>query len=123
MKNINAERRKVRRRYHLKQNNHGQLPRFSIFRSVKHMSVQIIDDKVGRTLVSCSSLEKSMNIKGYNIAGAKVIGENIAKRALEKNINSVVFDIGPYKYHGKVKAIIETAIEKGLNANRAKGVN
>lgn len=120
--NTQTLRRKLRRRYALKQHNYGHLPRFSIFRSCKNIGVQIIDDVNGYTLASCSSVEKSvkdLKIKGYNIFGAKKIGELIAERALAKKINSVIFDIGAYKYHGKVKAIIETAIEHGLNTKGA----
>lgn len=118
MKINNVERRKLRRRYSLKQHNYSNAPRFSIFRSCKHLSIQIIDDSNSRTLVACSSLEKefkNQGHKGYNVNGAAKLGEIIAKRALEKNVKNVIFDISSYKYHGKVKAIIETALSYGLN--------
>jgi large subunit ribosomal protein L18 len=120
-------RRKLRRRYKLKQNNYNQLCRFSVFRSNKNIHIQIINDKEGKTLVSVSSLEKSIkgnnNIKGYNVEGAYELGKIIGKRALDKKIDKVVFDIGPYKYHGRVAAIIEGAKSIGLNSNEALKIN
>ena len=113
--NQQFERRKLRKRYKLKNHNYNNLPRFSIYRSCKNLSVQIIDDEKQHTLVSVSSLEKSLkDIKGYNIEGAKKIGEIIGKRAMEKNINQVVFDISGYKYHGCIKALADAARESGL---------
>jgi large subunit ribosomal protein L18 len=115
---LQAERRKLRRRYALKQRNYKNLPRLCIFRSCKNMSVQIIDDKKGHTLVASSSLEKEFKAsgnKGYNLSGAQELGKLIAVRALKHQIKNVVFDIGAYKYHGKVKMIIESAINNGLN--------
>lgn len=111
-----AERRKSRKRYKLQTNNKNKLPRMSIFRSCKNISVQIIDDTVGKTLVSCSSLEKEMEkVKGYNKEGATLIGKTIGQRALEKKITEVVFDIGSYKYHGRIEALVKGALEVGLN--------
>lgn len=114
--NKQFERRKLRKRYKLKTHNYNKLPRFSVFRSNKNLSVQIIDDEKSHTLVSVSSLEKTLkNIKGYNVEGATELGRIIAERALSKKITNVIFDIGAYKYHGKVKAIIEAAKSAGLN--------
>ena len=113
--NKQFERRKLRKRYKLKTHNYNKLPRFSIFRSNKNLCVQIIDDSKSHTLVAVSSLEKSLGIKGYNVEGAKKIGKIIGERAVEKKIHQVVFDIGAYKYHGKIKAIIEAAKAVGLN--------
>jgi large subunit ribosomal protein L18 len=114
--NKQFERRKLRKRYRLKTHNYNKLPRFSIFRSNKNLSVQIIDDEKSHTLVAVSSLEKALvNIKGYNVEGAEKLGKIIAERALEKKIHQVVFDIGAYKYHGKIKAIVEAAKAAGLN--------
>lgn len=110
-----VERRKLRRRYNLQQQNHRGLPRMTIFRSNKNISVQIIDDKAGKTLASCSSLEKDIKTKGYNKEGATLVGKKIAERALAKNVNDVVFDIGSYKYHGRIASLIEAAIASGLN--------
>lgn len=120
MKINQSERRKLRKRYQLKKRNYNNLPRFTIFRSNKNMYVQIIDDISGKTLVTYSSIEEEFKknaqkgVTGYNISGAKKIGTEIAQRALKKNIKQVVFDIGAYKYHGKVKTIIENAIANGL---------
>ena len=117
--NKQFERRKLRKRYKLKTHNYNKLPRFSIFRSNKNLTVQIIDDEKSHTLVSVSSLEKGLkNIKGYNVSGAEKIGKIIGERALEKKITEVVFDIGAYKYHGKVKAIVEAAKAVGLNKEK-----
>ena len=90
-------------------------PRLSVFRSNANISAQIIDDEKGITLVSASSLEKEKNIKnGGNVEAAKLIGAEIAKRAVKANIKEVVFDRGGYLYHGRVKALAEAARENGL---------
>ncbi len=117
--NKQFERRKLRKRYRLKIHNYNKLPRFSIFRSNKNLTIQIIDDEKSHTLVAVSSLEKDLkHIKGYNVEGAKQLGKIIGERALEKKIHQVVFDIGAYKYHGKIKAIIETVKAMGLNKEK-----
>jgi large subunit ribosomal protein L18 len=88
-------------------------PRLSVFKSVGHLYAQLIDDTAGRTLVSCSSMEK--DLKGAkNKEAAKKIGATLAKRAIEKNISNVVFDRNGYRYHGKVKELAESAREAGL---------
>lgn len=90
-------------------------PRLNVFRSNANITAQIIDDEKGITLVSASSLEKDLNIKnGGNVEAAKVIGAEIAKRAVKANIKEVVFDRGGYLYHGRVKALAEAARENGL---------
>jgi large subunit ribosomal protein L18 len=90
-------------------------PRLAVYRSLKHISVQIIDDTGGRTLVSASSTEKSAAAgSGGNVAGAKQIGKVIAERAKEHGIKQVVFDRGGYLYHGRVKALADAAREAGL---------
>jgi len=90
-------------------------PRLSIYRSNTNLYAQIIDDVNAVTLVSASTIEKDSKLdNGGNIAAAKVVGENIAKRALEKNIETVVFDRSGYQYHGRVKALAEAAREAGL---------
>ncbi|MDD3842249.1 MAG: 50S ribosomal protein L18 [Candidatus Izemoplasmatales bacterium] len=88
-------------------------PRLNVFRSNKAIYCQIIDDTVGSTLVSASSLEIE-NCKGANVEGAKQVGALIGKKSLEKGITSVVFDRGGYIYHGRVKALAEAAREAGL---------
>lgn len=89
-------------------------PRLAVFRSLKHMTVQIIDDAAGHTLVAASSSEKKVGATGGNITGAKEIGKLIADRAKEKGIKAVVFDRGGYLYHGRVKALADAARAAGL---------
>ena len=96
---------------------HGteERPRLAVFRSVKHIYAQVIDDRKGHTLASASSAEKSAPVKsGGNIAGAKEIGKLVAQRAKEKGVSRVVFDRGGYLYHGRVKALADAAREAGL---------
>ena len=88
-------------------------PRLAVFRSVKHIYAQVIDDVVGHTLVAASTNEKN-GANGGNVAGAKTIGKLVAERAKEKGIQTVVFDRGGYLYHGRVKALAEAAREAGL---------
>lgn len=91
----------------------SERPRLAVFRSLKNISAQIIDDTNGTTLVSASSLEKGLGVTG-NADGAKKIGIELAKRAKEKGITSVVFDRGGYQYHGRVSNLAEGAREGGL---------
>jgi large subunit ribosomal protein L18 len=88
-------------------------PRLNVFRSNKAIYCQLIDDSIGNTLVSASSLDIE-NCKGSNIEGAKQVGALIGKKAVEKGITQVVFDRGGYIYHGRVKALAEAAREAGL---------
>jgi len=88
-------------------------PRLAVFRSLKHISAQIIDDAKGVTLASASSLEKELNAKG-NVGGAKLVGAAIAKRAKSQGIDKVVFDRGGFRYHGRVAGLAEGAREAGL---------
>ena len=93
----------------------SSIPRLCVFRSNKNISVQIIDDEKMETLVSASSIDKDLKItNGSNIDAAKLVGESIAKKALKKKIKSVVFDRGGYLYHGRVKALADSARENGL---------
>lgn len=95
----------------------AERPRLCVFRSLNNISAQIIDDVEGKTLVSCSSLEegvKSGHAYGGNVEAAKAVGALLAKKALEKNIDTVVFDRGGYVYHGRVAALAEAAREAGL---------
>ena len=91
-----------------------ECPRLDVFRSAKHIYVQIIDDVNGTTLASASTVEKDFGAYGGNKEAAKKVGEIIAKRALEKGIENVVFDRGGYVYHGRVKELAEGAREGGL---------
>ena len=91
------------------------IPRLNVFRSAKNISVQIIDDEKGVTLVSASSMDKDLKItNGGNIEAAKIVGAEIAKRAKKAKITKVVFDRGGYLYHGRVQALAEAARENGL---------
>lgn len=91
-------------------------PRLSVFRSNKQISVQVVDDLTGKTLISASSLEKEIaQKKGINkIEQAKMVGKLIADKALASGISSVVFDRNGYLYHGRVKSLAEAAREGGL---------
>ncbi|MBI5087178.1 MAG: 50S ribosomal protein L18 [Acidobacteria bacterium] len=89
-------------------------PRLAVFRSLKHIYAQLIDDRTGRTIVSASSAEKSATASGGNLAGAKEIGKLIAGRAVAEGVKKVVFDRGGYLYHGRVKALADAAREAGL---------
>jgi large subunit ribosomal protein L18 len=92
-------------------------PRMSVYRSLKHIYVQFIDDLSGNTLVSASTLDPAVreNIEvSSNKAAARLVGEVAAQRALEKGIDTVVFDRGGYKYHGRIKALADAARENGL---------
>jgi large subunit ribosomal protein L18 len=88
-------------------------PRLSIFKSVKHVYAQVIDDLTGRTLVSASSLEEGLGEKSGKDA-AQSVGQAVAQRAKEKSIETVVFDRNGYRYHGRVKALADAAREAGL---------
>jgi large subunit ribosomal protein L18 len=90
-----------------------QRPRLAVFRSVKHIYAQVIDDSQGHTIVAASSNEKS-SANGGNLAGAKTVGKMVAERAKDKGIKAVVFDRGGYLYHGRVKALADAAREAGL---------
>ena len=92
-------------------------PRLAVFRSNNHMYAQIIDDTVGHTLAAASTVEKEVRSeleKTNNVDAAAYLGTVIAKRAIEKGIDTVVFDRGGYLYHGKVAALAEAAREAGL---------
>ncbi|GLV48592.1 50S ribosomal protein L18 [Thermus sp. LT1-2-5] len=103
------ERRKFRVRNRIKRT--GRL-RLSVFRSLNHIYAQIIDDEKGETLVAESSL--ALKLKGNKTEVAREVGRALAEKALAKGIKQVAFDRGPYKYHGRVKALAEGAREGGL---------
>jgi len=88
-------------------------PRLAVFRSLKHIAAQIIDDTTGTTLVAASSLEKTLKATG-NAAGAKLVGAELAKRAKAKGIDKVVFDRGGFRYQGRVLNLADGAREGGL---------
>ena len=114
-------RQEVRVKKHLRIRNRfsgtAERPRLAVFRSNNHMYAQIIDDTVGNTLVSASTLEKEVKAeieKTNNVDAAAYLGTVIAKRAIEKGIKEVVFDRGGFVYQGKVAALADAAREAGL---------
>ncbi len=116
MANALFERRKRRVRFKLRKNAKGKA-RLSVFRSGKHIYAQVIDDLYGKTLASASTLEKDMRSKfknGATTEGAKAVGELIAKRAKEAKVENIVFDRGGYLFHGRVKAVADSAREAGM---------
>ena len=115
MKKIsNKIKRKLRNRKKLKKGNISRY-RISVFKSLNNFSAQIIDDKQKKTLVSASSIEKELKKnKVKKIEKSNLIGEILAKRAKEKNINKVYFDRGGYKYHGRIKVFADILRKNGL---------
>lgn len=109
-----TKRRQRRIRHQLKQNGKGR-PRLSVFRSNKNISVQLIDDVKGVTIASASTLEKELKGKSSSVEAAKIIGKLIAERAAKAKIKEVVFDRGNYLYHGRIKALADSAREGGLS--------
>ena len=108
------ERRKRRTRYRISQTSVGR-PRLSVFRSGRHIYVQLIDDGHGQTLATASTNEKEGKAsKTWNLEAAASVGKKIAERALAKGIKQVVFDRGGFIYHGRVKALADAAREGGL---------
>lgn len=107
-----------RRRKSVRKNIDGtaERPRLAVFRANRNISCQLIDDSLGVTLASASSLEKGIRPPAgmTKTDAAKLVGEAIAKRALERGVKAVVFDRGGYKYHGRVKALADSARENGL---------
>lgn len=112
-RNIARVKRHLRIRRHI--SGTAQCPRLNVFRSLSNIYAQVIDDVAGTTLVAASSLDKELNLNyGGNTAAAKAVGELVAKRAIAKGIETVVFDRGGYIYHGRVAALAEGAREAGL---------
>ena len=105
---------RIARHERIRKTIHGtnSTPRLCVFKSTKDINVQIINDEEGVTLASVSG--KELGLKGVNIENAKKIGEEVAARAKKAKIKTVVFDRGGYLYHGVVKALAESAREKGL---------
>ena len=95
-------------------------PRLTVYRSVAHIYVQVVDDMTGRTIASASSVESTVKgamdqkAKGGNVAGAQAIGKTIAERLIDKGVKRVVFDRNGFLYHGRVKAVADSAREAGL---------
>ncbi len=110
-------RRSARLRIKLRKRANGR-PRLSVFRSSRHIYAQVIDDTSGKTLVSASTLAVNTNensSKGGNVSAASLVGKELAVKAAESGIKNVIFDRGPYSYHGRVKALADAAREAGLS--------
>ena len=110
-------RRQRRARYALRKAA-GERPRLSVFRSGKHIYAQVIDDQAGRTVAAASTIEKAMRegLKtGADRDAATAVGKLVAERAIAAGVTEVVFDRGPYLYHGRVKALADGAREGGLS--------
>ncbi|MBT2698341.1 MULTISPECIES: 50S ribosomal protein L18 [Bacillaceae] len=111
----NATRKKRHARVRAKLSGTSARPRLNVFRSNKHIYAQIIDDINGVTLASASTLDKDFTLESTNnVEAAKMIGELVAKRAVEKGITSIVFDRGGYLYHGRIQVLADAARENGL---------
>ena len=112
----------VREKKHRRMRNHlsgtAERPRLAVFRSNNHMYAQIIDDTVGNTLVAASTLDKDVKAeleKTNNVDAAAYLGTVVAKKALDKGIETVIFDRGGFIYAGRVQALADAAREAGLN--------
>jgi len=111
------QRRRARLRYQLKVKGAGR-PRLSVFRSGRHIYAQVIDDVAGRTVAAASTLEKDLRGElktGADRDAATTVGKLLAERAIAAGVSAVVFDRGPFLYHGRVKALAEAAREGGLS--------
>ncbi|MDB5380249.1 50S ribosomal protein L18 [Roseococcus sp.] len=111
------QRRRARLRYQLKVKGAGR-PRLSVFRSGRHIYAQVIDDVAGRTVAAASTLEKDLRGElktGADKDAATTVGKLVAERAIAAGVSAVVFDRGPFLYHGRVKALAEAAREGGLS--------
>ena len=115
--NRNLIRKRIHVRVRKKITGTSERPRLNVYRSNTNIYAQLIDDRKGITIVSASSLEqtiKEKNSNGSNVGAAKEVGKLVAARAIEKGIESVVFDRSGYIYHGRVKSLAEGARETGL---------
>lgn len=118
-KKVDREAKRQKRRYRIRKKVSGtaETPRMSVYRSLSHMYVQLIDDVNGVTLVSASTADKEMKAdiaNGAKVEAAKTVGKKIAERAIAKGIETVVFDRSGYLYTGRVQALADAAREAGL---------
>jgi large subunit ribosomal protein L18 len=115
-KMVEKDRKRSKRKVHIRKRISGtaERPRMSVTRSNRSLSIQIIDDTKGYTVVSASTLEKELRSIKSNMDGAGQLGEVMGKRLLEKNIKAVVFDRNGYLYHGLVKAMADGARKAGI---------
>ena len=116
-KDSNKARLQRHKRVRAKISGTAERPRLDVFRSAKNIYAQVIDDTTGNTLVSASTLDKDIKAEaanGGNKAAAKLVGESVGKKALEKGIDTVAFDRGGFLFHGRVKELADGAREAGL---------
>ena len=116
---VNRRKARGRRHVHVRKKVSGtpKRPRLNVFRSLNHVYAQVIDDSVGLTLASSSTIDREIREQVVGLPKtdqARVVGKLVAERAIEKGIKKVVFDRGGYKYHGRVKALAEAARKAGL---------
>ena len=113
---VDTNKKRIRRHKRVRGKIFGtaQKPRLCVFRSLKNIYAQVIDDENGKTLASASSLDKEFNQYGGNKEAAKLVGQAVAKAALDKGITEVVFDRGGYIFHGRVEQLAAGARESGL---------
>ena len=111
IKNISRLRRARKSRSNIR---NQESPRLSVYRSSQHFYAQIFDSLGSKVIVSASTVEKDMNLKSNNIDAAVQVGKKVAERALENGIKKVVFDRSGYKYHGRIKALADSARKTGL---------
>ena len=117
MAKVSRNDKRVKRHERVRKNLFGtpERPRLCVFKSSKNIYAQVIDDTTGTTIVSASTLDKDIEVEnGGNKAAAKVVGESVAKKALEKGISEVAFDRGGFLFHGRVKELADGAREAGL---------
>ena len=117
IKRTEQQRQKRHRRVRVQVHGTAERPRLNVFRSLRHIYAQVVDDSAGRTLVSACTLDVGLREELGKLSKteqAKRVGELVAKRALDKGVKEVVFDRGGYKYHGRVKAVAEGARSAGL---------
>src|SRR5712691_6873127 len=107
-------RKRIKERIRRKVQGTAERPRLAVFRSLKNIHAQVIDDASGKTIVSASSRDEGAGTKGANAAAAKAVGALIAKKAVDKGVKRVVFDRGGYLYHGNIEALADAARENGL---------
>ncbi|MFT7620256.1 MAG: large subunit ribosomal protein L18 [Planctomycetota bacterium] len=117
---VNKRRRLLRRKRSVRKNisGTGERPRLTVFRTSKHIYVQVIDDMAGRTMCSSSTVDKGLRSKisfGGNATAAKAVGEDIAEKVLAAGVNQIIFDRNGYRYQGRLQALADAAREKGLD--------
>jgi large subunit ribosomal protein L18 len=111
IKNISRLRRAKKSRSNIR---NQESPRLTVYRSSQHFYAQIFDSLGSKVIVSASTVEKDMNLKSNNIDAAMQVGKKVAERALENGVKKVVFDRSGYRYHGRIKALADSAREAGL---------